>query len=294
MRQVIHRAKRIPIFFSCSILFYVVALPCFASFIETSNIDVIQQQFMGLDPKTLVIFDVDDVLMQPSDQILKKQNEHYCYKNIQKKLEQKWPKKKFEMLYSIIAKQRELSPVTPKMKSIIRELQEQKIKVLALTNCGAGRYGKIASLVRWRIKDLKKLGYHFNKSWIDTKSKTFYNFNPVHAEVSGETLGKPTFSQGVIFTSNISKGEVLQAFLKTTHKPTKIIFIDDKKDNLESVQQFAMKNHIPFVGIQYTATAKETIKPLNTKRVDFQYDFLVKHQQWISDAEADRLLAINP
>ena len=72
--------------------------------------------------------------------------------------------------------------------------------------------------------------------------------------------------------------------------PKKIIFVDDKRKHLESVEEIAKSHDIPFIGIEYTAAGDIPASPLNEKRADLQYKVLEKEKKWISDSEADALL----
>jgi hypothetical protein len=90
--------------------------------------------------------------------------------------------------------------------------------------------------------------------------------------------------------TEIDKGKALKAFLNHYKlKFKKIIFIDDRKKNLESVEKTISKLNIPFVGIEYTAAVMHT-EPLNEKRAKLQFKTLSKEKKWISDSEADALL----
>jgi hypothetical protein len=51
---------------------------CFAEIIQTNDIKIIEQTLQSVDADTIVIFDVDDVLMHADDQILKSKNADAC------------------------------------------------------------------------------------------------------------------------------------------------------------------------------------------------------------------------
>ena len=53
-------------------------ITCFAEIIQTNDIKVIEKTLASIDQDTLVIFDVDDVLMHADDQILKSKNADAC------------------------------------------------------------------------------------------------------------------------------------------------------------------------------------------------------------------------
>ena len=137
------------------------------------------------------------------------------------------------------------------------------------------------SMKDWRLNELNSLGYHFERSWNDTESKVFEH---LATEIAGSA---PVFEKGVLLTNDVPKGMVLKAFLDyRQYKPSKIIFIDDRMDYIESVQEIAADASIPYVGIQFTA-AENQMPRLNEKRAAFQLEVLFKEKKWLSDEDAD-------
>ena len=195
----------------------------FAGITPAPNLIPIETALKKAGSDTLVIFDVDDVLLQPKDQLLKMQNKPYL-EEIEKEVETRLPKTKVQELYSLIFIHRQIEPVDKKLISLVIKTQKKGIKTLALTNCFTGSFGKISSMQNWRIQELTRLGYHLDQSWAGFKEKVFDKLP------SKEPNRFPIFKQGVIFTSSASKGEVLKAFLSyVDFTPKKILFIDDKK-----------------------------------------------------------------
>ena len=266
------------------------SIPCFAEAVKTNDIEILEQYMNQADKNTLVIFDVDDVLLVPKDQILQAHNKEDQLL-LRKKLEKSVDKSEAEKLFSIIFEERKNGVVDPKMPQLITELQSRGIKALGLTNCFTGKFGNITAVETWRTDELEKNGYHFVKSWKSIKQKSFM-YMALNTQES-----PPLFTRGVIFASSAPKGDALEAFLKyAKFMPTKIIFIDNKTKHLESVKKFAQIHNIPFIGIEYTVVADSKAKPLNKKRAEFQFEILQKERKWISDEEAERMMLkeINP
>ena len=230
---------------------------CFAEIMKTNDTKIIEQTLQSIDTDTLVIFDVDDVLMHASDQILKSKNADAC-KVLVKKLKQQVEKEKIQDVTSIILLTRKNSPVDPKMVSVIEDLQKSGIKVLALTNCATGKFGLIPNAENWRIAELHKHGYYFDKSWKNLKD---INLKPL-MKITNDA--NPVYKAGVVFVDQTGeKGPVLDAFLAySATKPKKIIFIDDKSKNLVSVEEFARQHNIEFVLNLYVSNIQ---KPRNGK-----------------------------
>jgi hypothetical protein len=257
---------------------------CFAEIIQTNDTKIIEQTLQSVDTDTLVIFDVDDVLMHPSDQILKSKNTDAC-KVLVKKLKQQVGKDKIQEVTSIILLTRKNSPVDPRMISVIENLQKSGIKVLALTNCATGKFGLIPNTENWRIAELHKHGYYFDKSWSNLKDINLKSLIKVTNDAN------PIYKAGIVFVDQTGeKGPVLDAFLKySATKPKKIIFIDDKSKNLVSVEEFSKQHNIEFVGIEYTKTL-EVDGVLNSYIAALQFDILEKERKWVSDDEAAEIL----
>jgi FMN phosphatase YigB (HAD superfamily) len=255
--------------------------PCCAKTIKTNDIHRIQTEINQANPETLVIFDVDDVLMTGKDQILQPVNHKFAEK-LEEGLESRHSENEAQKLWSIIWLARLEKPVDPQMSPLIEALQEKGIRVLALTNAWTGPFGNISSLENWRVKELNSLGYHFEKSWPQLQTKVFMRLT------TKDPQRFPTFIDGILLTCGVPKGEVLQAFLAYAGlAPQKIIFIDDKRKNLESVEKTAESLSIPFVGIEYTAVKDAKEEPLDKARAEFQFEVLEKEQKWLSDQEAE-------
>ncbi len=249
----------------------------FAEIIKTNNFKIIEKNIQATNTGTLLIFDVDDVLLQPKDQLLKSNNEDY-FKKIYQNVETRTNKTQAEKLFSLIMLQRKIEPVEKQIIELVNTAQKNGIKVLALTFCSTGKLGTINSLEDWRTKELKVLGYNFDKSWGKLTKK---NFNQLPINGSNKFVA---FQQGVLFTGGVSKAAALNVFLNyADHKPKKIIFVDDKKYNLEIVEKFANEANIEFLGIEYTFVQDSKIEPLNKTRARLQLEILEKEHKWLSD-----------
>lgn len=253
---------------------------CFAKIIKTNDFCIIENNVKNVNDDTLVIFDVDNVLLQPKDQLLKHYYEKFMefYKDAKARLN---PAQADE-LYSLMLIQRQIEPVDNNMVKLINKTQKNGIKVLALTHCYIKPFGKISSIEDWRIKELKRLGYYFDKSWNKLKNK---ELKPL---LSKDSTKNSVFKQGIVFTNGHSKGDALKSFLNYAgFMPKKILFIDDRRKFLESVETFAQKSGIEFLGIEYTVVEDSKVTPLNKKRSQLQLDTLEKEHKWLSDQEAD-------
>ena len=199
----------------------------YAQIIKTNDFSVIENKIKMVDVDTLVIFDVDHVLLQPKDQLLSR---HYIekFRDFCKKSETRLNTVQILELYTSMLMQRAFEPVDKRFIQLIDNIQTNRVKALALTHCRTGQWGKISSMEDWRIKDLKHLGYYFDKSWNNIENKLF-DYLP-----SNSSRIFPAFKQGIVFTGEgFHKGEALKAFLNYTDlKLEKILFVYYKREYL--------------------------------------------------------------
>jgi len=254
----------------------------FADIVQTQDLDSVIKSIEKADKNTLVIFDVDDVLVTAKDQILQPMYKNYN-NSLAKEIEKRHSKAEAENLWSIILLAYADELVDPRLPLLIRDIQAREVKLLALTNLLTGSFGKILSIEDWRIARLEHFNIRFSDSWIGLPQKRFMNFNPK------DPRRFPAFKKGVLFAAGFPKGEVLQAFLHYSNfKPKMIIFIDDKQHHLESIESFCSKQEIDFVGFEYIAVKSKSHSTLNESRAKYQFDVLEKMHKWLSDEEANQ------
>lgn len=239
--------------------------------ITTNNVGLISENLTKIDQNTLVIFDCDDTLISFKDAVLRSENETFLKKMQLTKEEQKAFLKKKGIV--LLNSKREL--VNDKLPIIIKNTQRKKAKVLLITAAREQNCGKIQSVLTWRINDLRSFGFYFDISWP--------NLNK--ANLGSEVW----FDKGIVFAGKIEKSKALEKFLAfCKFTPNKIIFIDDKKKNIEDMKSFCAKKALPFIGIHYTEAAQNGV-PFSEQRAIFQINYLKKYNLWLSDREADKL-----
>lgn len=221
--------------------------------------------FDEIDANTLVMFDVDDVLIL--DQT--------------KALEQRLPTKKQEFLRGIAYKKRVPILVEPVIINIMKKLKLRGISTIALTGVKTGKFpGLDISFSDWRIADLKKAGIVFNDPF-----KKIIVFN--------QLKNKPLLKAGIIFTAWHDKGDILKrVFSETRCWFNKIIFFDDKAENVVSVAKAADDLGIAYRGYIYKG-AEFMPKTILDKRVEeYRLSVLEKEHVWLDEKEARQRLSI--
>lgn len=266
-------------------LYTMIALSCItvqAEIVQTSNLEPIIDIIQKSDENTLVVFDVDEVLVAANDQILQLAHKKELSKIIAN-LSQKYPQKKIEHLTSIVFLQYQKSLVDLKIREVFNLLKNKNIKFIALTAAPTGKLGQIQSLEDWRLGDLQKFGFDFSHSFPEIQPTTFKDL---------PSLKNPkqfcTYKDGILFTCDVPKGTVLKAFLAlTNYQFKKIIFVDDLRHNLESVEKVCEETGVACHNFEYTAVQASSA-PLNKKRAEAQINALLEKGEWLTDAQADK------
>lgn len=209
--------------------------------VKTDNLKVVKSLCDGADSQTLVIFDMDNVLTESMERAF--QADLYPQvKDVVDKFRKhikKLPPPEQERLRGT---QWEIPVclVDESMPELIKSLQNRNVKVLMLTANPHGKISNINSIEQLCDSRLRALGINFEKSWPSVDIK--HNFD------NELTI----FYKGEIFTLE-SKEIALKKFLECLpkHKFRKIIFLDDKRRNLEKVKNLAEKLNNEFIGIEY-------------------------------------------
>lgn len=257
-----------------------------AEIITTDKIDDIEIEFARADNETLVVFDYDDVLIEPVDLALLTINEDVSEKiadNIIKN--KKFEKTRVMLALGILNRDMKIQLVHEKFPLLITALQSRGIKALMLTSCGAGRISAVDTMENTRKNNLRNFDIDFKKSWIDFHRMEFSEFPA--KKYPYYTLNSPTFIDGMLFASGVDKGKVLAEFLSKIpqYKFKKIIFIDDKLKNLKSVEKISKKFGAKFIGIEYTYFKTKKRSPLDIEKAKKQYEALFTEKRWLADHE---------
>ncbi len=136
-------------------------------------------------------------------------------------------------------------------------MQNQGIVVMGFT-------ARQPSVADSTLRQIASLGFDFTKT---APSKETFTIPP----------RMPTlYTGGVLFVSDYNKkSDVLNAFLKIINKtPKKIVFIDDKRKNLEEMEVEFNKQGVDYIGVFYTAIDHENPPVYSRELADFQYKYL--------------------
>ena len=245
-----------------------------------------------LDKDSLVIFDIDKVLLMESDPWERgfrweRRNSRTIYSIYRdgSALFRELELPLRDYLWSIHTQdclKREIL-VDNRVIEVIKKIQDKSIKVIALTRFLVGMVGNIPAIEQWRIDDLLSHGIDFSSS--------FSNLDPIVFNQFFFGNRSPKFEKGILFTSHAtSKGQLLKAFFdKIGWLPKNVIMIDDGKANLESVYTELRKCGIKFTGFEYRAYDKFPAY-FDKDIAEFQMNYLIEHEKWLPASKAAQLL----
>lgn len=216
-----------------------------AEVVETSTLKQLKPILKQANQETLVIFDVDHVLIMPTDDYTL--SRPLYRKKLWEKLKKKLPEEKSEYLFSIVVSQAKWKLVDNNILQIINHLNYNKIPTIALTSLNTGKLGIINNREDLRIKELSSVGINFTSPFKQNKI--------VIHELKGR-YGTPMLKDGVILTAEQDKGKVLEYILNNQkYYPKSIIFVDDKLANIRTIENLCKRKKIKFCGIHYRKVA---------------------------------------
>lgn len=105
----------------------------------------------------------------------------------------------------------------------------------------------------------------------------FINTAPSQKTFSIAAKSPTLYLNGILFVGDYNKkGDVFLPFLQLVKKdPKKVVFIDDKRKNVEELEQALSSKGVEYIGVHYTAI--ENVKPVYSREIaEFQYQFLDK------------------
>ncbi len=242
---------------------------------KITSIKEFQEAVQHTTAEDLVVFDVDYVILTPSDLVARPRAKK-VRRPIFKAYQKEHGKDRFKLLWSQLMLQTKRRHVEPEIETIIQELQNKGVHVIALTAIGVNPFGFVLDPIAFRKKGLSENGIHFRTTFSEER------------KYWGEESG---FSEGIVFSGSQPKGEALVHYLEkiANHKPKRVFFIDDNLSLVESVAKACHKMKIPFQGFHYQAHVFEKDPEVSPAFIAFQIEHLHKTGEWLPDAKAEEL-----
>ena len=155
-------------------------------------------------------------------------------------------------------------------------MQEKGVKVIAITSLfPLEKFGVIKNMADFRCKELKNHGIDFSSTFPERSGVRLWDFVDFIPDIF------PFFQEGVLFTARIEKGMVLERFLSFIKcRPRKVLFIDDQKANLESIEENlrVWLSQTEFHGFYYTMP--KPTEPVDLEVINYQADCLIEHKMY--------------
>lgn len=225
-----------------------------------------------LNERDLVAWDVDSVILTSKDMVHRPASE-FIRQKIFKELTAKYGAEKILDARSKSLLNANWILVDSLLPGVIKDLQNKKVKTIALTAVRTNSIGQISDPMRWRVNSLRSLGVDFK--WPAQLEKQSWDNNTGYLE-------------GVVGTGNLGKGTVFLSFLNyAKFMPRIVVFIDDRLSNIEDVHRACRKAGIEnFYGFQFDAEAFVKDKAPDQCMLKFQIETAVKGAVWPNDQEA--------
>ncbi len=260
------------------ILYILVAtnMTAYAQITQITDFQLLESSIKNMDSNTLVIFDVDHVLIMPTDEYSLNRNPYR--RQLWQDLKLRSSEEEFKFLRSIAVSSAKWRLVDTNIMTVLSELKNKNIPTVALTSLATGKFGIIEKMEDLRIKELQSVGIDFT------------NLTPLHGELPINELksmhGTPMLKAGIILTAEVDKAKVLEHILhKKNYYPKRIVFIDDQLNNLESLEKLCIKLKIKFEGFHYIAVSLMTTSTVDEQLENLRFEILEKEHRWLSYKE---------
>jgi FMN phosphatase YigB (HAD superfamily) len=226
------------------------------------------------DSETLVLIDMDDTLTDSTLTLGSSSWRHFLRKHFKG---QKHPVVQIDThdYYAYLAaKHVPVKTVEETTLKVVQTLQGKKIPTLCLTGRGKNRWysSSIDHIDDLTKKQLLSVNIDFRQSSVPV------NLNEQDI---------PFYSDGILFSAGKRKGELLkELFTQLNYSPKKVVMIDDKEEELRSIEQALQEMGIPFLGLWYRYIEKN--QQFNPQIANIQLEKMLQQQHLLSDEEASQ------
>lgn len=244
---------------------------CQGEITQVNDMKEVFAEFDSADAQTLGIFDVDMVLIQPSDPAFQMANMKR-FSAVAKRIMKEVPADKQMLFLSLMTISSEPVLIDERTPLFMQQIITRGIPMMALTANLTGPLGKISDMAEWRIEGLRRLGIDFSKTAPCESALVFDNLASYRGNYS-------TYLNGALFVNgtNVSKGDAFLAFLEKTHYyPSKVIFVDDREENLKSLEAAIQKLEKPieYRGLHFTGAQNYPSKEISEEEFALRWQTL--------------------
>lgn len=242
----------------------------FMRYLQARTAFQITQHIAHLTGKAIIFIDVDDTLITPISKTFRKAPYNNVIADIKHNKAQ-YPN--YPNIISNFRLKRKMMLVDSDWPKILEQLKS-KHRVYGLTKMDTGKLGNIVSMEEWRYQELASFGLRFVEN----------------TAIPEGIFEGSSFYKGLFMAGTNTKSQTILQYRQHL-KPSCIVLIDDRKEQLDDVQQFCQKNAISFVGIFFKGL--EQFQDIQDPAVaHFQKEYLIKHAHWLEDEEVAALLRV--
>lgn len=232
---------------------------------------------IGLEKDTLIVFDIDGVILCPKDKYLSHSNREERHKFLNYIKESHGLERKKD-IFGLIISQMEYKLIEPNLVKYFWFLKFNGSDIIALTSMGPNN--PYFDQEQDRVDTLKDKGFLFDERYQGI------------IKIDEQDRPQPKAIEGVIFARGYEKGLVLKAYLdqqKANYR--KVVVIDDISKNLDSIEEYCKDKIDDIILIEYKYDEAAEQKPME-EISRLQKYFITSHSIWLSDKQAITLLQI--
>lgn len=235
----------------------------YAEIQTVSSLEPIQQEILNSTKQTLVLLDVGGTLLDYPDAVQHQAHDNWKYHWFQTHCPNMSKEEKIALDRIILTTLHKWKLLDARWPKIITETQDHGLKIVAFTKVSLD-----PSTQGSRAKILKGLGLPFKNDIPELSKGDLYEY-----------------SEGVIETGQPLKGPVLKEVLSSlSARPEKIIFVDDRLNQIKSVDDACKELKLACIAFHYVPSTKPP--QLNEAIADYQLSTLVNEHRWVHDNEA--------
>ena len=225
----------------------------------TNDLISIQREVETCDATSLVLLDIGGTLLVPKDASFHPQYQEWARAWIRSHYPNLTHEEVVKCIRTFESTKEAWRVVNPEWKGLLIFGQEQGIKIVAFTKV------------------------HMDTSLVGTRAVNLTNHGLKMMDCLPELTTGPSFAyaKGVIETGADLKGPVLTEVLsQLSWRPSKIIFVDDRMSQVQSVDAACGEAGILCVAFHYTE-AKDNPPQFIEENVDYQLRTLIEEGRWV-------------
>jgi hypothetical protein len=244
---------------------------CHAQITQVNDMKEVFDAFKDAGSKTLAIFDVDMVLIQPSDPAFQMANMKR-FSGISKRIMKEVPADKQMLFLSLMSIGSDPVLIDERTPEFLDQIIQKGVPAIALTANLTGSLGPVQKMEQWRVDGLRRLGIDFSRTAPCQTTLVFDDLSSYRGNYS-------TYLNGILFVNGtaVSKGEAFLSYLeKSGFFPNKVIFIDDREDNLKSLEAAIQKldRPIEYLGLHYLGAQNYPSKIISEEEFESRWQKL--------------------